>query len=191
MFVFFSLVLVAVVALWAYAIRHDPSGMQDQDQARLHRRLLVVGGLILPTTSITVLLAIGIPAGHTMLPLPPADGRIVRIDVTGHQWWWEVTYPGTRVRLVDELHMPAGVPVDIHIATADVIHSFWVPRLGGKMDAIPGRRNVLRLLADEVGTYRGSCAEFCGLGHAHMTFLVHVHSRDDFVDWLEAADLDD
>jgi cytochrome c oxidase subunit II len=126
--------------------------------------------------------------GHSLLPLPPADGQqVIRIDVTGRQWQWEIHYPGTGLHLVDELHIPAGLPVDVHLHSADVIHSFWVPRLAHKLDAIPGHVNVLRLVADEPGSYRGQCAEFCGLGHAHMDFVVHAHAPEDFYRWLEAA----
>jgi cytochrome c oxidase subunit II len=187
MFVFSSLVLMALVALWVYAVRYDPERTAERDVRRLHRRFVLFGGLLLPTSSITVLLAIGIPAGHSMLPLPLADERVVNIEVTGHQWWWEVVYPEAGVRLVDELHIPAGTAVDLRITSADVIHSFWVPRLGGKLDAIPGRHNLLRLRAEEPGTYRGQCAEFCGLSHAHMTFQVEVHSAEAFDEWLKAA----
>lgn len=123
--------------------------------------------------------------GHRMLPLPPAEGKPLRIDVTGHQWWWEVRYPDSNISLKNELHIPAGMPIDIHLSTADVIHGFWVPRLGGKLDAIPGRVNVLRLQADEPGVYLGQCSEFCGLHHAVMKFTVKAHTPDDFARWLE------
>jgi cytochrome c oxidase subunit 2 len=78
------------------------------------------------------------------------------------------------------VHIPAGEPVDFHITSRDVIHSFWIPRLGGKMDAIPGRINILRLQADAPGIYRGVCAEFCGVGHALMPFEVHAHDASEF-----------
>lgn len=143
--------------------------------------------MILPSVSITLLLFFGIPMGHRMLPLPPAEGQALRIDVIGHQWWWEVRYPDTKISLSNELHIPAGKPIDIHLSTADVIHGFWVPRLGGKLDAIPGHINVLRLQADEPGTYLGQCVEFCGLHHARMKFTVTAHSPEDFNRWFEDA----
>jgi cytochrome c oxidase subunit II len=187
MFIFFTLVMLVVISLWLYAMYRDPGSPREQDSRRLHNRLLVGGGLVLPLASITVLLAFGIPAGHKMLPMPPADGTVMRVDVRAHQWWWETTYPGTGVRLTDEVHMPAGVPVNVHLSSDDVIHSFWVPRLAGKLDVIPGHENVLRLQADSPGIYRGQCAEFCGRGHAHMQFTVHVHTQEDFEAWLKAA----
>jgi cytochrome c oxidase subunit II len=190
MFAWFGLVFVAVVALWLYALRRDP-GESESDapgRRRIERRWLIGGGLILPIATISVVLALGIPMGHRMLPLPPEDGQeIMQVNVTGHQWWWEFHYPGTNLRLIDEVHIPAGVAVDVHITSADVIHSFWVPRLAHKIDALPARTNILRLKAEVPGSYRGQCAEFCGLGHAHMDFVVHAHAPADFERWLEAA----
>ena len=185
MFAFSSLVLLCVVGFWLYAIRRTGEPGNDPDELRAQRRWIIGGGLILPTTSVIVLLAFGIPIGHRMLPLPPETGAALVIEVTGHQWWWEVNYPDTGIALRNEIHIPIGQPVDIHLTTADVIHAFWVPRLGGKLDAIPGRTNVLRLRADQPGSYRGQCAEFCGLNHAHMQFTVEAHPVEAFNQWLE------
>jgi cytochrome c oxidase subunit II len=188
LFGYFGLVLLAVIALWLYALRREPGNPKPEQTTRIERRWLIGGGLILPTASITAVLAFGIPMGHNMLPLPPADGQpVLRIEVHARQWHWEVYYPDSGVRLVDELHIPAGRPVDVHLTSGDVIHSFWVPRLAHKLDAIPGRTNVLRIEADAPGSYRGHCAEFCGIGHAHMAFVVHAHAPQEFSDWLEAA----
>ncbi len=187
MFAFSSVLLIAVVGLWLYAMRRDPGAVSDGAAQRLQNRWIIGGGLVLPLASIALLLAFGIPIGHRMLPLPPEDGEVLRIEVTGHQWWWEVRYPDADIRLRDELHIPVGMPVDLHLSSADVIHSFWVPRLGGKLDMIPGHVNVLRLRADAPGTYRGQCAEFCGLRHAHMQFIVEAHDPGDFETWLADA----
>jgi cytochrome c oxidase subunit 2 len=191
MFAGFTAVLVVVVALWVYAVRRDPGEMDDAAAQRLQNRWIIGGGLALPTISIVVLLAFGIPIGHRMLPWPPADGEAVRIEVTARQWRWAVQYPGTEIALEDELHIPAGQPVDVYLTSEDVIHSFWVPRLGGKLDMFPGRTNILRLQADEPGLYHGQCAEFCGLGHAHMQFVVHAHTPEDYANWLEEAQRND
>jgi cytochrome c oxidase subunit 2 len=185
MFSYASIVLIAVVALWLQAMRRPADTGDEAHQRRISNRWIIGGGLILPSVSITLLLIFGIPMGHRMLPLPPADGPALRIDVNGHQWWWEVRYPDSAISLTNELHIPAGKPIDIHLTSADVIHGFWVPRLGGKLDAIPGRTNVLRLQADEPGTYMGQCAEFCGLNHAVMKFTVTAHTPEDFTRWLE------
>lgn len=190
MFAFSTVVMLVVIGLWLYAIRRDPGDVDDAAAQRVQNRWVIGGGIILPVASITLLLAFGIPIGHGMLPLG-GDENTVRIQVTGHQWWWEVSYPDHDIQLRDEVHIPAGVPVDIHIRSEDVIHSFWVPRLGGKLDAMPGRDNVMRLQADEPGTYRGVCAEFCGLGHAHMAFTLEAHEPEAFEAWLEDTAADD
>jgi cytochrome c oxidase subunit 2 len=209
MLAFATLVLVVLAGLWLYAMHRAPGSADantdidtDANSApdtdanaaqmrRIHQRWIIGGGLVLPVASIVVLLTFGIPIGHRMLPLAPAEGEAVRIDVTGHQWWWQVQYPATGISLENELHIPVGVPVDIYLTSADVIHSFWVPRLGGKLDAIPGRINILRLVADRPGVYRGQCAEFCGLQHAHMQFRLHAHRPEDFAIWLQEAQRDD
>jgi len=184
MFGWFTLVLVVVIALWLYAIRRAPEPVSKARARQVQNRWILWGGLVLPITSMAVILAFGVPAGHRMLPLPLAEGKALRINVTAHQWWWEVHYPDSGITLKDELHVPAGVPLDLHLTSADVIHSFWVPRLGGKLDMLPGRTNVLRLQADEPGTYRGQCAEFCGTQHAHMKFTITAYRPEDYQTWL-------
>lgn len=184
MFGWFTLVLLVVITLWLYAIRRRPGEPSEAGAKQVQNRWIIWGGLVLPIVSMAVILTFGIPAGHRMLPLPLEEGEALRIDVTAHQWWWEVHYPESNITLKDELHIPAGVPLDLHLTSADVIHSFWVPRLGGKLDMLPGRTNVLRLYADEPGSYRGQCAEFCGTQHAHMKFTVTAHSREDYQAWL-------
>jgi cytochrome c oxidase subunit 2 len=186
MFAFSTLVLVVIVALWWQAMRRPADTRDEAQQQHSHTRWIIGGGVILPSVSIFVLLLFGIPMGHRMLPLPPAEGEALQINVTGHQWWWEVYYPQANISLKNELYIPVGVPIDIHLATADVIHGFWVPRLGGKLDAIPGRINILRLEADEPGVYLGQCAEFCGLHHAVMRFTVTAQAPEEFSRWLEA-----
>ena len=193
MFVVAVLVLLAVVGLWLYAVSRRQTPTAERQAADNGLRWLVGGGLILPIVSIVTLLAFGIPAGHRMLPLAvhEGDNEVLQINVTAYQWHWEVVYPQWGLRLDNEIHIPLDVPVDIHLSSADVIHSFWVPRLAGKLDAVPGRTNVLRLQADHAGTYRGQCAEFCGVSHAHMQFTLTAHSASDFEDWLQEARIDD
>ena len=127
------------------------------------------------------------------------------VDVIAHQWWWEIRYPGLEadaalqagqpqpaddaapLRTVNVLHVPAGAPVHLRIMSADVIHSFWVPRVSGKLDAVPGRVNQLRLVVDEPGEYVGVCAEYCGVGHAHMPFTLVAHPSGDAQALLQAV----
>ncbi|TVP60545.1 MAG: cytochrome c oxidase subunit II [Halomonadaceae bacterium] len=178
-------VLLGVVALWLYAMFRPQRHFSQPRAQRIQNQWVIWGGLVLPTVAIIPLLVFGLPVGHRMLPLPLEEGEPVTIQVTGHQWWWQVRYPQQGIELQDEMHLPAGVPVDIELTSADVIHSFWVPRLGRKLDAIPAYHHVLRLQADEPGVYYGQCAEFCGFGHAHMLITVHVHSLEDYNAWLE------
>ncbi|NMG54947.1 cytochrome c oxidase subunit II [Aromatoleum aromaticum] len=177
-----TLVLVGVTVAWIVAMLRRPRDFSPNEAKRISRRWVVNGGILLPTASIVLLLGFGVPAADRMLPR--RDEAPLRIDVTGRQWQWDVAYPGGGAVLVDELHLPAGRPVHLHVTSADVIHSFWVPRLGPKIDAVPGRTNVLRLQADEAGSLRGQCSEFCGTGHAHMVLKVQVHSEADFSAWL-------
>jgi cytochrome c oxidase subunit 2 len=114
----------------------------------------------------------------------------LEVRVTGHQWWWRIEYrdplTGTWIETANELHLPAGRMAQVALGSADVIHSFWVPNLAGKMDVIPGRRNVLSLTPRREGWFRGQCAEFCGMQHAFMAFDVKVESPQAFAAWLAA-----
>jgi len=189
MLAYFGIVMLAVIALWLHAMRRDPGRISAAESARQGRRWTIHGGLLLPGASIATLLAIGIPAGQRMLALPDEDA--LRIDVTAHRWWWQVQYPYHGIELRNTLHIPVATPIDVHLTSVDVIHSFWVPRLAGKLDVLPGRTNVLRMQADRPGRYQGQCAEFCGTGHAHMHFEVIALSEEDFSRWLTRAQSDD
>lgn len=203
------LVTVGVVGLWLLAMRRGerrrqgetpglpgqpgglpaaaPSHTGAPDTDRFERRWLIGGGIVLPAVAITALLVFGTPAGRHQLPFQRASAvEPLRVEVLARQWSWSLHYPGSGVRLQDELRLPVGRPVDLHIRSEDVIHSFWVPRLGGKLDAVPGRTNVLRLQADQVGVFRGQCAEFCGRDHAHMLMAVHAMPPAEFDAWLAA-----
>jgi cytochrome c oxidase subunit 2 len=113
----------------------------------------------------------------------PKDALEVR--VIGHQWWWEFQYPATSINTANEVHIPVGRPVRFLLNADDVIHSFWIPRLGGKRDCIPGHINQLTLIAHTPGDYYGECAEFCGTSHANMRFHVVVDTPGGFGAWLD------
>ena len=138
-------------------------------------RTWIVGmGLVFPMTVLAALLAYGLFIGERLLPRQ--DGAVVSVHAEARRWSWSFAYddaPG--VVTVDEMHIPAGRPIDVAITTEDVIHSFWVPRLAGKLDAIPGHVNVLRIEADQPGRYQGVSAEFSGEGYADHEFEVIAH----------------
>lgn len=141
--------------------------------------LLVGGGLMLPVACLTLLLVQGARTGYALLP-DPAD-EPWRVHVHAHQWWWEVRYPvdgGLLLHSANEVHIPVGRPVDVYVTSEDVIHSFWAPRLGRKIDAVPRRVNVVRIQADAVGIYDGTCSEFCGAQHARMQLKIVAHDGE-------------
>ena len=115
---------------------------------------------------------------------PSPSSTSMTVDVVGHQWFWEIRYPGTAAVAANELHIPTNTRVDVVGTTADVIHSLWVPELNRKIDLVPGRTNRVLLDADRAGTYPGECAEFCGLQHAHMLLIVIAQPRAQFKTWL-------
>jgi cytochrome c oxidase subunit 2 len=151
------------------------------------RRLIVWGGVIVPTALLTVLLVYGL----ALLPefLAPARPGSLRVLVTGEQYWWRVRYlPSGRapVDLANEIRLPVGEEVEFLLESRDVIHSFWIPTLAGKVDMIPGRRTRLVLSPTRTGQFRGQCAEYCGASHAFMSFAVLVQEKQEFERWLVA-----
>jgi cytochrome c oxidase subunit II len=143
---------------------------------------IVVGGIVVPAVILLLLVVATLRTGAA-LSTPP-DPAALRIDVVGHQFWWEVRYPDDGVVTANEVHIPVGQSVEILLTSPGVIHSFWVPSLNGKQDMNPGETNVIRLRADEPGVYRGLCAEFCGVQHALMQFLVVAQPPAEFAGWI-------
>jgi cytochrome c oxidase subunit 2 len=143
--------------------------------------LIWIGGVIVPVVILAVLAVVTV---QTTEALRKPAARELRIDVTGRDWFWEVEYPAEKIETATDVYIPAGQPVAIRIRSDDVIHSFWVPELAGKLDAIPGQTNTLRFTANDPGTYTGRCAEYCGIQHAHMAFKVHVLTPGDYGRWL-------
>ncbi|MFN8627865.1 MAG: cytochrome c oxidase subunit II [Candidatus Binatia bacterium] len=132
-----------------------------------------------------VLVAIAIPTIRTTFRSQPAEAppEALEVKVTAHQWWWQVQYLDLEITTANEIHLPAGRPVRLSLESADVIHSFWVPQLGGKRDIIPGHTNAITLVPRVPGVYLGQCAEFCGLSHANMRFRVFVDTPAQFTAW--------
>lgn len=168
-----AVILVFMVALATYACVRQPR----HDERSYAGRFLLGGGVLFPGVVLLALLIYGLRTGDAQSPLPGEEGAY-RIEVRAHQWWWEINHPdapGGPVATQNEIHAPAGRPLLISVTADDVIHGFWIPRLGGKIDAIPGRVNTIRLVADAPGTYHGVCAEFCGTGHAGMSMRLHAY----------------
>ena len=174
-------VWTAVVAIAIYTIR---VGAPHSERAA--SLLIIGGGVAAPTIVLGALIAYGMPLVPTILT-PGTDGGLV-VHVTAKQWWWRMEYetPAGRIETANELRLPVGERVELRLASPDVIHSFWVPALAGKMDMIPGRVTRLALEPTETGTFRGACAEYCGASHALMAFSVTVTERAEFQTWLDA-----
>lgn len=170
------LLLVAVLLALAFRRGAGPSDDGADDAADARRETVWIKGLGLGFT-MTVLAALtawGMRIGEALLPRPGPD--VVAVEAQGRQWAWRFSYPDAPGRVTeDTLHIPAGRPVDVRITSTDVIHSFWVPRLAGKLDAIPGHVNTLRIQAWEPGEYAGVSAEFSGPGYRNHTFTVVAH----------------
>ena len=159
---------------------------------------IAVGGLAVPLIILSILFVFGLnlladfPI-HGMHGGMSGDMEAMMkpdIRITGHQWWWEIQYlsddPSLQFTTANELHIPVNRPVNIEVVTSDVMHSFWVPALHGKVDLIPGRKNYIRIQAAQAGSFLGQCAEFCGAQHAHMRLLAVAQPADDYEAWRDA-----
>jgi cytochrome c oxidase subunit 2 len=178
--------LVVLVLLVALTRRHGERPDPLVTVPRTERRFgIVVTSLALLTGIVVIALSVLSFSAQAQLFGQAASGLTLKI--IGHQWWWEVQYedpdPSRTITTANEIHLPVGEPVTIKLTSGDVIHSFWVPSLMGKMDAITGRENQIQFTVDEPGIYRGQCAEFCGMQHAHMAILVFAESRSNFDAW--------
>ncbi|WP_235633362.1 cytochrome c oxidase subunit II [Aquibium oceanicum] len=179
-------ILVLVLVLLALAFRRgrDPGA---GDEARQERRWIVGLGLAFPVAVLLALLAYGLVIGERLLPRSGAD--VVAVAAEARRWEWSFSYDDAPGRsTLNVLHIPAGRPVAVAITTADVIHSFWVPRLAGKLDAIPGHVNVLRIEADAPGIYAGRSAEFSGVGYMDHAFTVVAHDAEAWQAFLGGAE---
>ncbi len=172
--------------LWRAWRRGSPATQSVGDDRALDRSLPFAAGAIV--LGLTVLIVGSFLADRTMFAARGDPALMVR--VTGHQWWWRIQYrdpaSGHWIETANELHLPRGTTTRVSLGAADVIHSFWVPNVAGKLDMIPGRRNVIDLTPRRDGWFRGQCAEFCGTQHAHMAFDVRVESPAAFRAWLAA-----
>lgn len=185
MFWIATTVCVTVFVLLGLALARGP-GTGPRSPA-LSVRFVVIAGAIIPTFILVGLLVYSLGINR-VLAAPSAD-QALTIEIVGHQWWWEVRYPESGVITANEVIIPVGETVRLELSSVDVIHSFWVPVLNGKMDLIPGQTTSLPLEASLPGEYFGFCAEFCGVQHARMNLLVVAQERSDFDAWLATQQL--
>lgn len=193
--------LIAIVVMWlllAVALKRHRGSLKEHMPIDVGggQSWVAIGGLIVPLLVLSVFFFIGIDllghfpihGDHGAMNMGPMTGTSKPdIVIIGHQWWWEVDYPqasGQQIVTANEIHIPAYRPVNIELRSADVIHSFWIPSLHGKVDLIPGDLNFIRIAASEPGTFIGQCAEFCGKQHAHMRLLVIAQKPAVFDQWL-------
>ena len=174
-------IVVEAGLLWAcYRFREKP-GQPIPKQVHGHT-LLEVSWTVAFAVILLIFAVPTIPViFETQAATPP---QAMRIDVSGRQWWWEFKYPELKIVTANELHLPAGQMLAFNLHAPDVIHSFWMPQLGGKRDVVPGRVNRIMLAPDGPGEFPGQCAEYCGMSHANMRFRVVVHSKPDFDKWV-------
>lgn len=185
-----SLVVVALVlAALGFALNRPAVPANEKTEpflpATQGKRRAVLWATVVTVLTLIGLLIGSVATGHAMASL--AGDKPLVVEVIGRKWWWEFRYPSagpaTRFSTAYELHLPVGRPVELKLMASDVIHSFWLPSIAGKLDAIPGKDRVLHLRVDRPGVYEGQCAEFCGLQHANMRFLVVAESPAEFAAW--------
>jgi cytochrome c oxidase subunit 2 len=174
--------VVVETALFVAILKfRDRPGAGDPKQVH-GSTLLEISWTLAPAV---VLIFIAVPTIRTIFRTdgtPAADA--MEVEVIGHQWWWEFHYPELGITTANELHMPAGRPVSLVMTSEDVIHSFWVPKLGGKRDVMPGRTTRIAFTPDSVGAFFGQCAEFCGVSHANMRMRLVVDDSAGFAAWV-------
>lgn len=186
-----------VLIAWAFTRRRGTLAEHAPVDAGGGHLWIAIGGLAVPLLVLSVLFVLGLNL-LTDFPIHGMHGGRVHaqtmmkpdIRIIGHQWWWEIQYLNDDVSkeftTANELHLPVHRPVNIEVVTRDVMHSFWIPALHGKVDLIPGHTNYIRLEASQAGSYSGQCAEFCGAQHAHMRMLAIVQEPEDYEAWLQA-----
>ncbi|MEJ2079683.1 MAG: cytochrome c oxidase subunit II [Acidobacteriota bacterium] len=179
------LLIVAVLVVYV-SYRFRASRQQDGEPFQNHgNRRLEIMWTVAPGLLVLVLFLFTLRAMHLSDPYVPPKMQ-PDLVVIGHQWWWELQYPKSGVLAANEIHIPIGKALLLRIVGADVIHSFWVPQLGRKMDAIPGHPNHVWLRADKPGKYLGTCSEYCGAQHAWMRIQIIAQTQADFDRWQQA-----
>ena len=177
----FAIIVGLLVLGW---VNRRREGLPGGGGERAATRIVIVMGVFVPIVLLSTLFVYSNIFVVKSTAAPPPGTTVRTLGVVGHQWFWEVRYPGTEAVTANEIHIPVNTRVNVVATTDDVIHSFWVPQLNRKIDMIPGRENRVLLAADRTGVFRGECAEFCGLQHAHMSMQVVAEPVAKFKRWL-------
>ncbi len=177
------LIVAGLLAFAVFRYRARP-GQEHEIPKQVHGNAVME--LVWTIIPAIILIFIAVPtwSGIFRAAHPPAEGNFP-VEAIGHQWWWEFRYPEHGVVTANELVIPVGKPVVVHTKSVDVVHSFWVPRLSGKIDSFPDRTNTLWFTPEQPGIYYGQCAEFCGTSHANMRFRVKVVTPQEFDAWVQ------
>ncbi|MFN8467103.1 MAG: cytochrome c oxidase subunit II [Caldilineaceae bacterium] len=184
-----AVVFVVVMGLMLYALFRRRSGQHAGGPTGIaggtvgsRSYFVTVGGGLIPALILVGVMIYTVSVQNALsMPKEPA----LRVQLIGHQWWWEVRYSDEGVVTANEVHIPAGTPVLFELTSADVIHSFWPPQLQAKMDLLPGQTNTTWLTANQPGVYRAQCAEYCGLQHAHMGLMIVAESEQQYAAWIQ------
>ncbi|HKK08471.1 MAG TPA: cytochrome c oxidase subunit II, partial [Gemmatimonadota bacterium] len=181
-------VFVIVEGLLMYAVfRFRDRGEEGRPEPVHGNTKLEIAWTLAPAI---ILVLIAVPTIRTIFIVDnpaPASTHPLHVNVIGHQWWWEFEYPELGITTADELHVPVGRTVQLDLTSVDVIHSFWLPRIGGKRDVIPGHHNELWFTVDSAGEYPGQCAEFCGEEHVLMRTLAIAQDSSTFWAWVDSV----
>lgn len=196
LFVVTTIIMGILLAIAFYRRRGNLAEHEPID-AEGGQMWIAIGGILIPLIVLTVLFVVGLGMMSDFpihgMPGMPSSKQMVRsmkpdILIVGHQWWWEIHYlnddPSKTFITANELHLPLRQPVNIEVKTADVMHSFWIPALNGKVDLIPGQPNFIRIVASQAGVFTGQCAEYCGDQHANMRMTAVVQDRDAYDAWV-------
>jgi cytochrome c oxidase subunit II len=182
--IIFALIFVVVTGLIIFSIVRSRARAQERDPEQIAGNNKVeVAWTIIPFLIVILLLAMTLSAMNRADPPPTPSPDLV---VTGHQFWWQVDYPGLGVITANEIHIPTGKALSVRLESKDVLHEFWVPKLTRKMSNVPGQPNHIWIQADKPGTYIGQCSEFCGIQHAWMRILIIAEEPSAFERWQQA-----
>ncbi|MGY1824917.1 cytochrome c oxidase subunit II [Blastococcus sp. SYSU DS0541] len=178
-----GLLWLLTVVFLVLALRHR-AHREPRASDRGAKSFIAVWGVVVPIVVLPIVFAYSLVVGVD-ISRPPPPGELT-VEVVGHQFWWEVRYPEADVVTANEIHVPVGRPVRLEMTSADVIHSLWIPPVAGKLDLLPGQTNTLSFRVDEPGRYLGECAEFCGIQHARMQFVLVAQPAEEFAEHLRA-----